>query len=143
MSKRKIPPLAVEWRQDVTTLHYMSLIEYRRETFLCVIDNIGESEITAYTLDFAKQQNIDVGDFLSLCNIWFYKSSHKYPLSFEIARLGLTERLSPMMRNYEINNVSRIIGVPFTFGFEAKPKIKRRRVIPVQQCVEVHVKKAS
>lgn len=142
--KKKIPPLALELKQDSSTLHYLSVLEYRRDTFLVVVDNITETEVTAFTLDFAEQEGIKVADFLTICTSWFYKSSNRYPLSFEIAKLGLTQQLAPLLKVYDTNNVSRIIGVPFQFNITpAKPKIKRRRVVPVQSTVEINIKNRS
>lgn len=142
LAKKKIPPLALELKQDPTTLHYLSLLEYRRDTFLVVIDNITETEVSAFTLDYAEQEGIVVADFLSICNYWFYKASNAYPLSFEIAKLGLTKQLAPMLKIYDANNVSRIVGVPFQHHMQPlKPKIKRRRVVPVQAGIEIIFKK--
>lgn len=141
MAKKKIPPLTVEYKQDQTTLHYLSLLEYRRENFLVVIDNITDTEITAFTLDFIKEDVISLTNFLSICNVWFYKSSGRYPLSFEIAKLGLSKKLAPLIKTFDVNNVSRIVGIPFEYKIEAKPKIKRRRVIPVQEGVQIVLKK--
>lgn len=141
--KKKIPPLALEFKQDATTLHYLSLLEYRRDTFLVVIDNITEAEITAFSLDHAAQSGIEIADFLSICNFWLYHGSGKYPLSLEIAKMGLSQKLAPMLKVYDTNNVSRIIGVPFQFQLQSiKPKIKRRRVVPIQSGVEIVIKKS-
>lgn len=144
MSKKIIPPLTMEFKQDQTTLHFLSLLEYRRDNFLVVIDNITETEVSAYTLDYAEQSGIAIADFLSVATYWLYKSSGSYPLSFEIAKLGLTQKMAPILKVYDANNVSRIVGVPFQYQLElARPKVKRRRVVPVQAGVEISIKGSS
>ena len=80
-------------------------------------------------------------NFLSVVNQWFYKSAHKHPLSFEIAKLGLTAQLSPLYKSFDINYVSRVIGHPFSFNMEPKTKVKRRKAVPVPNTVEIRFKK--
>lgn len=141
MAKKKIPPLIIEDVKDKANLHYMSLIEYKRENYLAIIDNITEDEISAFILDFINQEKINMQNFLSVVNQWFYKSAHKHPLSFEIAKLGLTAQLSPLYKSFDINYVSRVIGHPFSFNMEPKTKVKRRKAVPVPNTVEIRFKK--
>ena len=103
MAKKKIPPLVIENVKDRANLYYMSLIEYKRESYLAIIDNITTDEISAFILDFAHQEKVNMQNFLSIVNHWFYKSAHKHPLSFEIAKLGLTAQLSPLYKSFDIN----------------------------------------
>ena len=141
MAKKKIPPLVIENVKDRANLYYMSLIEYKRESYLAIIDYITNDEISAFILDFAHQEKVNMQNFLSIVNHWFYKSAHKHPLSFEIAKLGLTAQLSPLYKSFDINYISRVIGHPFTFNMEPKTKVKRRKAIPVPSTVEIRLKK--
>lgn len=141
MAKKKIPPLVVEDIKDLANLYYLSLIEYKRENYLVVIDNISDYEISAYVLDYAEQEGVDIKQFLSIVNHWFYKSANKYPLSFELARIGVLDRLSPIFRTFDIGFISRVIGHPFKFDLNTKTKIKRRKVVPPPSSVEVRFKR--
>lgn len=140
MAKKKIPQLTIEQVTDKANLYYLSLIEYKRENYLAVIDNISTHEISAFVLDYAHQERIDMRHFLSIVNHWFYKSADKHPLSFEIAKLGLTAQLSPLYRSFDINFVARVVGHPFSFNMEPKSKVKRRKAIPVPDTVEIRLK---
>ena len=141
MAKNKIPPLIIENVKDKANLYYLSLIEYKRDSYLTIIDNITPNEISAFVLDYANQESIDMQNFLSIANHWFYKSAHKHPLSFEIAKLGLTSQLSPLYRSFDVNYISRVVGHPFSFNLEPRTKVKRRKAIPVPMTVEIHIKK--
>lgn len=143
MTKRKIPSLTLEHFQDHSNMLYLSLIEYKKENYLTIIDNIGTTELVAFVLDYTEPEGIDTQWLLGVANIWYYKSSARYPFSMEIARLGLTEKLSPIMKVFDIDNITRVVGLPFRFDTESRPKIKRRRVIPVPACVEIVLKKQS
>lgn len=139
--KKKIPPLHIEHVKDNVNLYYLSLIEYKREKYLTVIDNIMPHEVSAFVLDFAEQEKINLVNFLSLVNNWFYKSAHLYPLSFELSKHGLTQYMSPLYRTFDKNFISRIVGRPFEFNMEPNTKVKRRKVTPIPPTVEIHLKR--
>lgn len=137
MAKNRAPNLYVE---DTGEASYVSLIEYKRENYICVIDTISPDEISAYVLDNAEAENIPVQHFLSIANIWFYGSSEKHPLSVELAAKGLTDVLSPIYKTFDTNFVSRIIGTAFEHG-TVETKIKRRRAIPVVEGTPIKLRK--
>lgn len=141
MSKKNAPPLVLEEIQDRANYLYMTLIEYKKEKYLTVIDNISGSDITAYAIDFADAESIDLAWFLSIANIWYYKSSDKYPLSFEFAKLGVKDKVTPILRTFNIDHVSRLIGKIFVYDIDSKPKIKRKRVSLIPSSVEIKLKK--
>lgn len=142
MSKKKIPPLIVEYFADTSNSCFISLIEYKRENYIGIIDNITDTELSAFILSHAKPEVLDVDEFLQFAVRWFYKSSKKYPLSFEFARLGLSKKIQPIYKTFDLGYVSRVIGQPFIFeDLNAGTKIKRRRVIQVPELVEIKFKK--
>ncbi|MEM2159487.1 MAG: hypothetical protein QXN55_00880 [Candidatus Nitrosotenuis sp.] len=141
--KKRIPPLQIEFLQDRTNLFTLSLIEYKRENFLTVIDNITTSEIGAYVLDYAAQSNVDIQQFMRIVNVWFYKSSSSYPISIEIAKLGLTGILANMYRSFDVNFVARVLGNPFKYDLSQPKRVKRRRVIPIQEGIPIRLKNQS
>lgn len=143
ITKKKIPELKIEAVSGRGNLLYLSLIEYKREQYLCVIDNIKQGEIGAYVIDYAEQEGIDVSSFLSLTTRWFYGRSEAVPLSIELAKRGLTGWLAPIYRTFDITYVSRIIGQPFTYEGVNKTKVRRRRVIPIPEGIEIKFKKTT
>ena len=140
MTKKKIPDLIFEELRDSSNLYYLSLIEYKRENYLSIIDNMTENEITAYVLDFAQQENMDIKQIFSISNQWFYSNSNRYPISFEFAKLGINKKLSPIYRKFDINYISRIIGHSFCYNTEST-KVKRKRAIPINESIEIKFKK--
>ena len=144
MTKKKIPPLIIEHFADTSNLCFISLIEYKRENYLSVIDNITDTELNAFILSHAKPEVIEAEDFLRFAVRWFYKSSGKYPLSFEFARLGLSNKIQPLYKTFDLGYVSRVVGKPFIFdNLNASTKIKRRRVVQVPEYVEIKFKKTA
>lgn len=143
MAKKRIPDLKIEMVDQPVNLHIMALLEYKREQYLCVIDNISPTEIGAYVVDYAEQGNISVPDFLSVATYWFYSKSESCPLSIEVARQGLTEKLAPMYRTFDSNYVARIIGQAFSFKAMDSTKVRRRRVVPIPEGIAIKLKKPS
>jgi hypothetical protein len=141
MTKKGVPPLILEELQDRANYLYLTLLEYKKERYLVLIDNIRGTDISAYVLDVAEAEGIDVSWFLSVANIWYYKSSEKYPVSFEFAKLGVKDTIEPMLRTFNIDYVSRMIGKIFVYDIDAKPKIKRKRVNVIPSSVEIKLKK--
>lgn len=142
MAKKKIPELKVEHAEERINHRFLSLIEYKREEYLCVIDNYTSTEIGAFVLDYAEQEGINVSDFLKVATRWFYGKSEKHPLSVELARQGLTESVAPIYRTFDTTYVSRIVGQAFTYENLQKSKVRRRRVIPIPEGVAIKLKKA-
>lgn len=131
----------VEPVDDRINLLFLSLLEYRRETYLCIIDNITPSEVRAYVLDYAEQEKIPIVDFLSIVTRWFYSNSENYPLSVELAKYGLTDVMAPIFRSFATSYVSRIVGKEFKYDQQEKNKVKRRRVVPVSEGMEIRFKR--
>lgn len=141
MAKKKVPELKLELINDRGNLIYLSLIEYKRECYLCVIDNITDEGINAFVLDYAEQENVKIATFLSIVTEWFYKSSDKYPLSVEFAKKNLTEQIAPIYKTFDSAYVSRIIGHAFSYVRLQENKVKRRRVIPIPEGIPIKLKK--
>ena len=141
MSKKEIPELIVEYKENIENFCFLSVLEYRNNSYLVVIDNVSEDRIGAYVLDYASQEKLNIEQLMSIITKWFYKSSHKYPLSFEFSKLNLTSQVNKIYKNFERVNVTRLIGNNFTYGLNDSPKIKRRRITKMSSGVEITLKK--
>jgi hypothetical protein len=128
MAKKRIPELQVELTSDSANFYYLSVLQYRKEHHLVVVDNITSDNVSAYVLDKATQEGIDVKQLLTVITRWFYESSHRYPLSLEFSKLGMTHATNRILKNFELSHVTRIVGQDFQYDLQAAPKIRRRRV---------------
>ena len=143
MAKKRIPNLIVEKASDSGNYFYLSVLEYRKENYLVIVDNVTEDGVGAYVLDFANQEGIDLRSLISVVTTWFYRASFKYPLSFEFSRLGMAPHTNRIYKNFELAHVTRLIGNDFKYDLEAAPKIKRRRVNMIPAGVEIHLRKGT
>jgi len=124
----KAPPLIFESLEEPQNLQFLTLIEYKRVKYLTVIENVVEDDIQAYVLDQLAAEGVNQDWFLSVATIWFYGASDRYPLSFEFAKLGQSDVARKILKTFNLNSTSRVIGKLFTYPINAKPKIKRRKV---------------
>lgn len=143
MAKKKIPNLVVERAEDQGNYFFLSVLEFRRENYLVIVDNISEDTLGAYVLDYAQQEGLDLKQLISIITTWFYRASYRYPLSFEFSRLGIAQQTNRIYKNFELAHVTRLIGNDFKFDLEAAPKIRRRRVNMLPAGVEIKLKKSA
>lgn len=142
MSKKRVPNLVVEFACDRGNFMFLSVIEYRKENYLVIIDNITDEGVGAYVLDFAQQEGLNLKQLISVITTWFYRASYRYPLSFEFSRLGMARHTNRIYKNFELAHVTRLIGNDFKYDLFAPPKVKRRRVSMIPAGVEIKLRKS-
>lgn len=138
--KKKIPNLIVERACDPGNAFFLSLLTYRSVDYLTVIDNITADEVVAYVLDYAQQEGMNVKVLVEVIDEWYHERSLEHPLSFEFSKLGLAAPTSRIYKTFELIHVTRLVGNDFRFPLQEEPKVRRRRISQVQQCVEVRPK---
>jgi hypothetical protein len=90
-------PLIFEELSDNSNYIFLTLIEYKGTRYLTIIENVVGQEIHAYVLDKVTAQGLDLKLFMEIALKWFYSNSENYPLSFEFAKLGLSEVTKPVL----------------------------------------------
>lgn len=137
----KAPPLIFESLEDPQNLQFLTLIEYKKIKYLSIIENVIEDEIQAYILDQLSAESVNQDWFLSVATIWFYGASDRYPLSFEFAKLGKSDVARKILKTFNLNSTSRVIGKLFTYPINSKPKIKRRKASFIPETNDVVFKR--
>ena len=128
MAKRSIPELIIEQSNHTETeFHFLSLIEYKNQKFLSIIDNIIDNMVYAYVLDSAFQESVNLESFLGVVQHW--SMSPNEPLSFTFSRMNLSSATSKLYRSFEVTGITRLIGASYKFNVHHSHKIKRRRII--------------
>jgi hypothetical protein len=143
LGKKKIPNLVVERVEDSGNYFFLSVLSFRKDNYLTIIDNITDESVSAYVLDFAQQEGLDLKQLISIITTWFYRASYKYPLSFEFSRLGIAQYTNRIYKNFELAHVTRLIGNDFKYDLLTPPKVRRRRVSMIPAGVEIKLRKSS
>ena len=139
--KRKIPPLIVEALEEQCNLYMLSLIEYRRNQYTCVIDNVTSSDLRVYVVDQFHPDALTAKEIISEAIYWYYDTAHKQQFSIHLATRGLHSATAPLYKTFDLNGVSRVVGKAFNFPELTKSKVKKRRVLPIQEGIEIKLKK--
>ena len=139
MAKKKIPDLIIEPVSELLNSSFLSLIEHHGIKYLTVINNITEDMVTAYVLDIAEQERIDLKLFISIVSKW-YEAGATQPLSFELAGLGLSSITKRIFKQFEADHVTRLIGTAFKFNLTEEPKLKRRRATFIYSPQEINLR---
>jgi hypothetical protein len=141
MSKKKIPPLIIDRVMDESNLCFLSLVEYRRMEYIGIIDNITDTHVKIFALDFIRPNTIPRTLLLSTAIRWFYEYSDRKPLSIILSQMGLTHASSPLYKSFELNGISRIVGNPFSYRHFTEQKTKKKKVLSIPEGITVTFKK--
>lgn len=125
--KQGVPLIVEEHPQEYDGYPFITLIQYRQEHILAIVDNTYEKEIRAFVLDMCAPSGIDEELIISIANEWYENHRLEYPLSFEFSRRNISGIVSPIYRKFNIDYVSRVIGPVYNFPMETVEKVKRKR----------------
>lgn len=137
--KKIIAPLIIEPHpKEYNGLPFITLIQYRKQPLLVIIDNITNTTISAYILDMCGPEGIDPEIILSIASTWYNNHRQQYPISIEFSKANLTDQTSKIYRSLNVEFVSRIIGSISKYPITNTKSIKRRRRKPIPLGVEVY-----
>jgi len=119
---------------------FITLIQYRDQHLLGIIDNTTDKMIKAYILDLCGPSQVNEEQVINIASIWYNKSKDRYPLSFEFSKRGLSEDVKAIYRSFAVGFVTRVIGPLPRFEMSEVKKVKRRRRKPIPANIEVHNK---
>lgn len=132
-------PLIVEPHpKDYNGFPFITLIQYRKQPMLAIVDNADEQAVRVYVLDMCGPEHVDEEAIISTAAEWFENNRNNYPISVEFSRRGMTPITSKIYRALSVEYVSRIIGPVPKYPMGTIKSIKRRRRKPISSTVEVH-----
>lgn len=135
-----IPLIVEKHPSEYKGYPFITLIQYKDQDFLVIIDNYDDKNIDAYVLDLCKPAEVNEEHLIEIVHAWWEERRENFPVSFEFSRLGITNHVSRIYRSFHIEYVTRVIGpLPF-FEMGDAIKIKRRKKKPIPNGMEVHMK---
>ena len=137
MTQKKISKLIREdYPPNYSGYSFITLIQFNDEKFLSIVDRLTEKTINAYLLDLCGAKNVDESQILDVAYEWSESSRKNFPISFEFARLGLSDETSKLYRVFSVDFVERVIGpLPAVESFKTVVKRKKRKKLPKTQVV--------
>jgi hypothetical protein len=139
-TKKTTVPLVVEpYPKDYTGLPFLTLIQFRKQPMLVIVDNVDDQLIKAYVLDLCGPEQVDEEKVILAASEWYAQNKSNYPVSIEFSRRGMTNETSRIYRTFDVEFVSRVIGPAPEFPMNLVKSVKRRRRKAVPQGVEIHI----
>jgi len=102
--KQDVPLIIEEHPDDYNGYPFITLIQYRQEHILTIVDNATEKEIRAFVLDMCSPAGIDEELIITVANEWYLKNKTRFPLSFEFSRRNISHLISPIFKKYPTNH---------------------------------------
>lgn len=133
-----IPLIVENHPEDYNGYPFITLLQYRDQHILTIIDNAEQKTIKAYVLDLCGPAGIDEQQVVDIAADWYYSNSDRFPVSFEFSRNGVNEQVSSIYRTFAIEYVSRVIGPLPRFEMSEIKSVKRRKRKPVPQGMEIN-----
>lgn len=136
-----IPLFVEEYPIDYKGYPFLTLIKYRDTEILVVVDNITHKDIKAYVIDSCDTEGINEEKFINMVAEWYEHRSRRFPLSIEFSRMGLTPYMSKILKVYNIDFVTRVIGVLPMYEMNKVHSVKRRKRKLVDKNIRISVGK--
>jgi hypothetical protein len=112
---------------DYNGYPFITLIQYRKNHMLTIVDNFDDKQICAFVLDLCGPEKVNEEQIIEVTTHWYDTNRDRYPLSFEFSKLGISGETGKIHRSYNIDFVTRVIGPLPQFNMNILPIIKRRR----------------
>jgi len=132
-----IPLLVEDYPVDYKGYPFLTLIKYRDSEILVVVDNITHKDIKAYVVDACETEGISEEKFINLVAEWYEYRSRKIPLSIEFTRLGLDQHMKPIFKVYNIDFITRVIGVLPMYEMNKVFSVKRRKRKTIDRNIKI------
>lgn len=132
-----IPLIIEDHPDDYDGYPFITLIQYRKQHFLAIVDNADEKMIRSFVLDLCGPAKVNEEQIIEVATHWWDQNRERYPISFEFSRLGITNEVAGIYRTYNIEYVTRVIGPLPKFEMGEVQSVKRRKRKPVPAGVRV------
>jgi len=121
------PPLIREDHPiDYDGYPFITLLQYRKDTLLTIVDNVIGKQVYAFVLDLCGPADIDESKLLEVASEWY--DHRKHPLSVEFAKRNLTQTIAfPTYKKFTKDFILRAIGPLFEFPVLETQQIRRRK----------------
>ena len=135
-----IPLIVEEHPENYDGYPFITLIQYREQHLLSIVDNTDNKTVNAYVLDLCGPERVNEEKVVEIASIWWKSHRDRFPISFEFSRLGITQEISRIYRSFNIEYVSRVIGPLPRFEMSEVTSIRRRKRKTIPEGMEVHLK---
>lgn len=137
MKKTNTPLIIEAYPKDYSGYPFITLIQYKKQHMLTIVDNIYEDVIKAYVLDLCIPEGVSEEKIITVAAEWYKTNKDLFPLSIEFSKRGMTTQTSKIYREFNIEFISRIIGPVPSFPINTVKSCKKRRRKPIPQGIQI------
>lgn len=124
---KNIPLIVEKHPENYNGYPFITLIEHNKLVYLTIVNNYTNDMITAYVLDMCNAEGVDEKEIIEIARLWYEESRANFPIAIEFSRRNLTERYAKIIKSFNVEFVSRVIGPLPQYNFTKVKKIRRRR----------------
>ena len=136
-TKHTMPLVVEKHPSDYTGYPFITLIKFRQNHILTIVDNSDEKTISSYVLDSCGPTKVNEESLIAIASEWYKNNRTNYPISIEFSKRGVVDQFAPILQTFNIEFVSRIIGPLPSFNMDQPICVKRRRRKPLPVGVEI------
>lgn len=136
-----IPLIVEDHPENYQGYPFITLIQYRKQFVLTILDNSDETNIRGYVLDLCGPEQVNEELLLTVASEWYDSHRRQYPVSVEFSRKGIARETSKLYRTYSVEFVTRVIGPLPRFEMTEIQRVKRRKRRPIPQGIEIETHK--
>lgn len=136
-SKPHVPLIIEPHPKDYSGFPFVTLIQYRKQPMLVIVDNADNEVIRAFVLDLCGPERVDEELVIQAAAEWYAENRSNFPISIDFSRKGLTSTMTKIYRSLNVEYVSRIIGPVPKYPMNTVKSIKRRRRKQIAPGVEI------
>jgi len=114
-----------EWHvhlEEPSNRYFTSVLEVQGDRYLGVIDNVTDEQLSFLVLEHLSEV-VSEELFLKIADEWYTESSKRWPLSFELCRLGYPHVVDKLLKTFCVKNVKKCVGK--LFKYESSSHVQR------------------
>lgn len=131
VSKTAVPLIVEPHPKDYSGFPFITLIQYRKQPMLTIVDNATDDIIRAFVLDLCGPERVNEELIIQVAAEWYATNRTNFPVSIEFSRLGLSPHTSKIYRSLNVEFISRVIGPVPKYPMANVKSVKRRRRKPI------------
>lgn len=116
---------------------FITLIKYRHNVLLTIVDNVTEEHIKAFVIDYCGSENVNEEEFIEAVRQWHDETPRTVPISIEFSKQNIMQKFSKIYRTLNVEFVSRVIGPVCKYDMNTTLSVRRKRRKPLPIGVEI------
>lgn len=134
---KQLPLIVEKYPANYDGYPFITLIEYNKQVYLTIINNCTADMISAYVLDLCNAENIQEKDIVDIARQWYENERQNYPVSIEFSKRNLTGKYSRILRSFNVEFVTRVVGSLPQYNFTKVKKVRRRRKRTISPSIRI------